>query len=476
MKKLTAGSILIGVSLLTATTAYAGSVPGHHANVANLNNVQPLLAAASTSVPDTDTSSNHDASAVKIIHLTDIAGHWAQSEIQAAVQAGYVSGFPDHTFKPDAPVTRAQFMKMLAVALKLPVPAQQAGEAWYQPDVDALVKAGIHHKDDFDSGYNSRMSRLGMMRIADRAVDKLFRPTTVDTTDEQLVLETVRKGLINGVGKGNLDLEGTTTRAQAVTVIDRILQVKAGKTLPMDAAAVKNAEYAVAHPPQDPMVSDGSKYEGHTNINRYYWKDGKIYFNTYDSRYGQVPVKNYRLKEDVNPNINQQMSAVTKALLDTKFYTDSRYVPAAPKIYSASQGQIDYTFSSITANDPTAAYFNYIFAETNLYDEAKNWQNNKLSNHAFLQLNMNSLFTGNDYPVTPYIAEKLKSSLSACFGGGTKGQNIADYVYTTFMAKLDYYNKHRSFDDKQVVKHFGNIEVDYVSDAGADYFFFSYDK
>jgi hypothetical protein len=42
---------------------------------------------------------------------------WAQSAVQAAVAAGYLHGFPDGTFRPQEPVTRAQAAKVLALAL-----------------------------------------------------------------------------------------------------------------------------------------------------------------------------------------------------------------------------------------------------------------------------------------------------------------------------------------------------------------------
>lgn len=45
--------------------------------------------------------------------LTDLAGHWAAGEIQAAVEAGWIGGYPNGTFRPDGNVTRAEFLSML---------------------------------------------------------------------------------------------------------------------------------------------------------------------------------------------------------------------------------------------------------------------------------------------------------------------------------------------------------------------------
>lgn len=43
----------------------------------------------------------------------DIQGHWAEEAIRLVRKAGIMSGYPDGTFKPDQPATRAE----LAVAL-----------------------------------------------------------------------------------------------------------------------------------------------------------------------------------------------------------------------------------------------------------------------------------------------------------------------------------------------------------------------
>ena len=52
--------------------------------------------------------------------MNDIGGHWAAAEIQQAVSTGYVQGYPDGTFRPDAGVTRAEFVTMLDGAFQVP--------------------------------------------------------------------------------------------------------------------------------------------------------------------------------------------------------------------------------------------------------------------------------------------------------------------------------------------------------------------
>jgi N-acetylmuramoyl-L-alanine amidase len=44
----------------------------------------------------------------------DYEGHWAQQYIEKAVNTGYMTGYPDGTFKPDNPITRAEFARVLS--------------------------------------------------------------------------------------------------------------------------------------------------------------------------------------------------------------------------------------------------------------------------------------------------------------------------------------------------------------------------
>lgn len=173
--------------------------------------------------------------------FTDMTGHWAADAVRQAVAKGYVDGYPDGTFKPDRAVTRAEFVAMLAKALRWQLP--QANGAWYEPYVQAAVAQGIHRAGDFASGdWNTPITRQDMMRLAVRAVDEKYRDPKDTTKDKYFVYAAAKKGLLRGVDDtGTLMPDGTTTRAQAVTVIERVLTLAAGGTLPVDKYAVNRA-------------------------------------------------------------------------------------------------------------------------------------------------------------------------------------------------------------------------------------------
>ncbi|MDF2626179.1 MAG: Regulator of chromosome condensation [Symbiobacteriaceae bacterium] len=48
--------------------------------------------------------------------FTDLAGHWAEEIVAGATAAGYVQGYPDGTFRPGTPVTRAELLKLIGAA------------------------------------------------------------------------------------------------------------------------------------------------------------------------------------------------------------------------------------------------------------------------------------------------------------------------------------------------------------------------
>jgi len=171
-------------------------------------------------------------------YFTDISGHWAEEAINKAVKAGYVGGYPDGTFKPDQEVSRAEFTKMLTTALGLKSVSGASG-AWYQEAVNAATEAGIY-ADDFKTGtWDTKMPRKEMMLLSVRAAITGYKQ---EYDMNRNLYEGAKAGLIMGTSPGNIDPDGTTTRAQAVVVIERVLAVKRGETLPSDKYAVSAAE------------------------------------------------------------------------------------------------------------------------------------------------------------------------------------------------------------------------------------------
>lgn len=183
----------------------------------------------------------------------DIFQHWAESSIQTAVQKKYVDGYEDDTFKPDAPISRAEFIKMVALATGEKV-NKVNGDGWFQPYVDRL-KAQEIIPAEFPERYNEPLQRYEMSILSVRSVDKTLKGSMVDST---------RMGLIHGVSRTDLDVYGTSTRAQAITIIERILAAKNGEKLQVDKYAASAAEIAATGSNVGTMLGLKSKNVGNS--------------------------------------------------------------------------------------------------------------------------------------------------------------------------------------------------------------------
>jgi len=123
--------------------------------------------------------------------FSDIDGHWAEEQIKAWLQKGLIKGYPDGTFRPDQPVTRAELAAFANRALGLYLVEEGAEEvfsdvpagAWYFADVAAAV--------DFEylSGYD----------------DGTFRPNDTITRQEAAVMLAELMGETGKGGDGFVD-------------------------------------------------------------------------------------------------------------------------------------------------------------------------------------------------------------------------------------------------------------------------------
>jgi hypothetical protein len=195
----------------------------------------------------------------------DIETHWAKTVIQQAVQKGYVTGYADGSFKPNQPVTVAEFLAMLFLSFterdssgqitwsqatleRMPEPHRHTwidgyaydfsqGKPWYKNYADYAQFFGLI-KDEYEGRYSEALTRERAARIVTRA-DSLFHPVITDEyaalaiakmKDYKYIEEHLRwdaaKTLIAGILSGYPDSKWkpkqAITRAEAISVIERI--------------------------------------------------------------------------------------------------------------------------------------------------------------------------------------------------------------------------------------------------------------
>ncbi|MEK3782495.1 RCC1 domain-containing protein [Paenibacillus sp. FSL R5-0810] len=175
-----------------------------------------------------------------VIKFTDIAGHWAESDIKRATAKWIVSGYPDFTFKPNNPVTRAEFTVMLAGVRKLEgdgsvltfTDHDQIG-AWAKQAVAQAVQAGIVvGYSDGSFRPNTRITRAEMAVMIARALQlELNANALPGFADDETIpgwakgaVEAIRKlGIVDGRSDNRFVPNETATRAEATVMLLRLL-------------------------------------------------------------------------------------------------------------------------------------------------------------------------------------------------------------------------------------------------------------
>nr|WP_268964109.1 MULTISPECIES: S-layer homology domain-containing protein [Paenibacillus] len=171
--------------------------------------------------------------------FSDTASHWGGSMIATAVKLRIVDGYKDGTFRPDAPVTRAEFAAMIARAFGL---SESTGSAkfpdarssWAAGYIGALADKGVL------SGYgdgsfkpNAAISRAEMVTIIARVLDlgALSTGTSAGFNDvgsgywaADAIKQASSAKLIQGVSSSAFAPKNQATRAEAVTLLIRALE------------------------------------------------------------------------------------------------------------------------------------------------------------------------------------------------------------------------------------------------------------
>jgi hypothetical protein len=85
--------------------------------------------------------------------FSDLAGHWAEKFVVSLYNEGLISGHPDGTFKPDANMTRAEYAALLTKAFNPEATREAATFSDLPEDFWGYVAVQTAYKGGFVSGY-----------------------------------------------------------------------------------------------------------------------------------------------------------------------------------------------------------------------------------------------------------------------------------------------------------------------------------
>lgn len=175
--------------------------------------------------------------------FTDLAGYeWARTQIEALATNGIINGTSATTFSPGMNITRADFICMLVRALKLNGTVESnfrdvSPAAYYYQAVGIAKNLGIATgKGDNLFLPKEYISRQDMMVIISRAM-KISGKQLDDSASDlsgfkdagkvasyavNAAAQLAKSGIITG-SNGNINPEGTATRAETAVIIYRLL-------------------------------------------------------------------------------------------------------------------------------------------------------------------------------------------------------------------------------------------------------------
>lgn len=212
-------------------------------------------------------------STAQAVNFTDITNHWAKDSIITLAEKGVVNGVTDTEFMPDGEVTRAQYLKMIMEATGVATKPIREGECL---DARSTDWYGIYLQGALDCGLIPKDMVIGYSESVDYAVDEngnatytkviykgafngdlpikreemavltqyMYQYTRTILTNQKAdtenvadfadtdkisewaktpVKQAVANGFMDGMDNNMFNPEATATRAQAATVILRVL-------------------------------------------------------------------------------------------------------------------------------------------------------------------------------------------------------------------------------------------------------------
>ena len=164
---------------------------------------------------------------------------WFSENVYNLVGKGILDGYTDGTFKPDSNISIDAFIKITVIAMGYDIEKGQG--YWAEPFIQKALELGLIEAGEF-SDYPAPITRVQMAKIIACALKEAYSENIHDfgllikdfndvpEKYREYVLKAFVKGIITGKPDGSFAPNDKATRAEAATMIVRLLD--AGKRKP----------------------------------------------------------------------------------------------------------------------------------------------------------------------------------------------------------------------------------------------------
>ncbi|MBX6378891.1 MAG: S-layer homology domain-containing protein, partial [Clostridia bacterium] len=164
--------------------------------------------------------------------------HWAWEAVRGLAVRGALDGYPDGSFRPGAAISRAEFVKALALALRWQLPAvaqtnfRDVGRGdWFASYVAVAAGAGLVTGDAGLFRPQDPIQRQEVAAVVARylhlgegAAPSVRDLPRVAPWARAAVAGVLDSGIMTGYPDGTFRPEASITRAEAAAVLMRVLQ------------------------------------------------------------------------------------------------------------------------------------------------------------------------------------------------------------------------------------------------------------
>ena len=225
---------------------------------------------------------------------SDITGHWAESQIKDFISKGYLNGYPDGTFKPQASIKRSEFVKILNKVFGLTTKSGKVFDDtvwhWAKDEIDIAVTNGVCQgtsSTTFEPDAPITREAAAKMianykKISDTHHNKINGYNDGSQTANWAINEVeaiLEAGYMNGYSDTNtFKPKNNITRAEAVVTLGRVI-ANPNPVMPEPPVPAEPVTPPTTNPTPNPPTNSGEN--GLTNSSTVYvTPSGKSYHKT----------------------------------------------------------------------------------------------------------------------------------------------------------------------------------------------------
>lgn len=420
---------------------------------------------------------------------------WFYESVMTLSGAGIINGYPSGDFHPDGTINADAFIKMAVTALGY-TGLVNGPEYWASTYIDKARELGLVIDGEFSS-YTRPICRNEMARIVIRALDEeypdnlpAYKSLITDYASihpgyRDYAVKAYCKGILTGYTDGSFRGENTATRAEAATIIHRLID-----------PSVRKVPQIPVHPYDEllpTLMDDDTFFEYFKNKERFPEDFSPASIDRQNKRFmftnSRMNIRDFVPGENVVPDLNRKIFNTAKVFTndDTSFLVAMNHIgdyigvgAILPEFVLLRYG---WKPGYVTGYDP------YCYFEYTIFSKDLQARRGGMYEDVFMELTIKRLYSTDDNPVYGVAeglifqrhVDKLRNSLITLFEYDYS-EELFNFIFNEYKECLikdmkryhetgesDYYIRnplYNSFD-------FGNIRI-HTQYVNILYVFFSY--